>query len=382
MDTEEVARQLLERDHFIPYRLAQVRALPSLVRLLPFLFKPKPQELIDFSRGLASLLRSGIPIRDALLALRDQSKSLGLKDALRQILVDVESGDRFSDACSRYPALFPGFYVRLLRVGEATGGIPIALQQLTTSMAKRKETQDKVKGALLYPAISLVVAVIAGFILVTYSIPALTKLLKEFGGQLPVATRLLITMSSFLETNQLTIMSTLIGVPLAVAGILRTRRGARALDALLLKMPVIGEVLVRTSMLGVASTLGTLLRAGIPPIESLRLTEEGIGNRVIRDALSRVTDDVSSGTRPGVAFRRESAFPPIFSQGILTGEMAGSLPATLDALAEYYEAETARSIAGATELIQPTVILLVAGAVGFVAVAVVSGIYSTIGSIK
>ncbi len=180
-DSEEAAFGMLEEEELIPYRLRAVRSLPNIVRMAPSLFKPRPQDIIDFTRQLASLLQSGIPLRRALTVLRDQARSPGLKDALRQILEDIEGGARFSDAFSRHSAVFPEFYLRLLRVGEGTGGIPVTLQQISENMVRRKAVTDKVKRALVYPAVSLGVAVIAGFVLVTYTLPSLTGLLTEYG---------------------------------------------------------------------------------------------------------------------------------------------------------------------------------------------------------
>ena len=147
--TEEDARQLLQEDQLIPYRLITVRPRRNLVQIVPSLFQPKPKEVIEFTRGLSSLLRSGIPMREALVILRAQSSSMGMKEVLRRVIQDIEGGDRFSDACSRHPRVFTDFYLSLLRVGEAGGAMAVSLQQLTDTLEKRKAIRDKVKAALL-----------------------------------------------------------------------------------------------------------------------------------------------------------------------------------------------------------------------------------------
>ena len=145
VDREEEARELLHQEDLIPYQLTQVRPAPSLSRLAPYLFKPKPQELIEFTRGISSLLRSGIPLREALSILRGQISSWGMKEVLRRVLIDIEGGERLSDAVAKHPTIFSAFYVRLLRFGEATGGMAPAMSQMADNLEKNKA----MKGTLL-----------------------------------------------------------------------------------------------------------------------------------------------------------------------------------------------------------------------------------------
>ena len=380
-DSEEDAYGMLEREELVPYRLRPVRPRRSLVRMMPGLFKPKLQEIIDFTRQLASLLDSGIPLRRALIVQRDQARSPGLKEALRQIVQDIEGGSQFSESFSGHATVFPEFYLRLVRVGEATGGIPLTLRQLTDNLQRRKTVADKVKKALVYPAISLSVAFIAAIVLVTYSLPSLTGLLKEFGGELPVATQLLINISDTLQAYGPFVIFPVVGLAVLAGVVSRTAAGAKLRDRILLRIPVVGGILLGSNMFFVTTTLSTLLRAGVAPIEAMRLAEEGLSNAMVRERLAVVTQRASEGTKLGEAFGEERMFPSILSQAIVTGELRGNVADTLSGLAEYYEDLTDRAVSGATDLIQPAVILIVAGIVGFVAVAVISGIYSTLGSV-
>lgn len=208
VDREDEARELLRRDHLIPYRLVRIRPFPSFSRLAPLLFKPKPQELIEFTRGLAALLRSGIPMRQALVISRGQGGGLGMKEIVSQLAYQIEQGERLSDACAKYPGVFSGFYIRLVRVGEATGALHKSLEQLTDTLVKRKAMGDKVKGALIYPAITVAVAIGVAVILLTYSLPAIIDLLTEFGGDLPFTTRALVEISNFVQANRINILTT------------------------------------------------------------------------------------------------------------------------------------------------------------------------------
>ena len=382
VDREDEAREMLQQDNLIPYSLSQVRKKRSLVQIMPALFPPSAKELIEFSRGMASLLKSGIPMRESLNLLRNQSSGLGLKEVLRQVIEDIESGTRFSEACEKHRSVFSGYYVRLLRVGESTGDMVATMQQLAGALDKRKTMRDKVKAALVYPMISLIVALVVAVILVTYSLPALIGLLTEYGGQLPTNTRILIGISDFAEAYRVYIFVS--AAVLAVAGwlFIRTSFGVRTKDRLLLRIPVVSGVTMRSNLFSLTATFSTLLEAGIPTVEALKLSSDGLNNVILRERLDRVTVEAESGARLGPAFREHWPSPPLLSQGIATGEAAGNLTHALAGLADYYEQEAAKAVSTATELIQPAVILLVAGLVGFVGTAVISGIYSAISSIE
>ena len=381
-DSEEVACEMLQEEALIPWRLTPAQSGLNLEAVIPRLFPPTAQELIEFTQQTASLITSGIPLIRALSAHRDHTQNIGLKNALRHVVEDVESGSRLSSALSRHPRVFPDFYIRLLRVGEASGGLAMSLEQLAHSLKRRKVVRDRVKRALTYPALSLAIAAVAALVLVKYSLPALVGMLEEFGGELPLITRLLITATDFLQSY--------IGYALPAVGAIaaiallasRGKRVTRLRDRALLRAPLVGRVSMSSNMFFLTSTLATLLKAGLPTIEALRLTEHGLRNSVLREKLGRVTTDASNGSKLGQAIINEGGFPPLLSQAISTGEVNGTQADTLQGLADYYEQQTENSVAGATEMIQPVVTLLVAGVVGFVAVAVISGIYSTLSAVR
>ena len=307
---------------------------------------------------------------------------MGLKEVLRQVITDIEGGQRFSEACERHGSVFSGYYVRLSRVGEATGGMPPTMQTLADSLEKQKVMRDKIKAALVYPVISLVVAIIVAIILVTYSLPSLIGLLNEYGGVLPQNTKILIAISDFSGQYRLQMFgaAAVLGVVLWLA--VRTPTGAKIKDQVMLKIPVVKTVTMQSNLFSLTSTFGTLLQAGIPSIEAMHSSSDGLNNVMLREKLARVTAEAESGTRLGPAFREHWPTPPLLSQGIATGEAAGNLQQAFSGLADYYEQEAAKAVGIATELIQPAVILLVAGLVGFVGTAVISGIYSAISSIE
>ena len=380
--SEEDAYEMLRQDELVPYRLETVRERRTLVQIVPRLFPARSQDLIDFTQQVSSLLKSGIPLRLALQVQRDQTRNLGLKTALGQIVKDVEGGNRLSEALARHSSVFPNFYIRLLGIGEAAGGVIFTLDQLHETMVRRKSVNDRVKSALTYPAISLVLAGVAALILIKYSLPSLIGLLDEFGGELPFATQLLITISDFLQEYILYSLFA-IGATVALSLIyMRTPTGTKIRDNTLLRLPMVGNVMMTSNMFMLTSTFVTLLEAGIAPIEALRLTSQGMVNVAIREKLDIATEMAEGGSRLAEAFGQQKIFPTLLSQALAVGEMRGTQVDTLHGLADYFERQTEKAIGLAMEMIQPLVITLVAALVGFVAVAVISGIYSTLNSIE
>ena len=381
-DDEEAVYDILDQEDLIPYRIRPAQSGFSLVRMFPTVFNPSSQDIIDFTRQLAALLSSGIPLVRCLTAQRGQVSNKGLKYALGEIIVSVEAGNKLSDALAEQSHIFPDFYVRMLRVGEATGGLPYVLNQVADTLQRRKIVTDRVRDAAVYPAFTLLVAVVAAIVLVTYSLPSLSGLLSEVGSDQPTTTRVLIGVSDFFGEYGAAILIGLAVLAVLIFVALRTEIGRAATDTVLLRVPVIGRVIVANNMFSLTSILSTLLRSGMSPVEALKLTQRGMANAYYRRRLGRVIDRATEGTKLGDAFEEERGFPAIVSQAIVTGETRGSLDDTMSGLSEYYEDVTKRAAGGITELIQPAIILFVAGMVGFVAVAIISGIYSALGAVR
>ena len=380
-DSEEAAYDLLEKEKLIPYKLRLIGPRRSPAEILLSLLKPTTQDLIEFTRQLASLLSSGINLRRGLVAQRDQSPSLGLRYALGKVVEDIEGGTRLSDALRARGRTFPDFYVSAIRIGEASGDIPSMLRQLAEVLQRRKVINDKVKRSMVYPAITLSVATAAAVILVGYSLPTLTDMLRSGGGEMPMTTRILVSVSDALRVHWITVVFAVLATVLIVAVSFRSRPASVLRDKALLRVPVVGRIVLANNMFILTSTIATLLRAGVSPVEALRLAQDSLPNAVFRGQISVVLDRVTAGTRLGLAFTERSGLPPLISQAVVTGEMQGGLEETMSGLAEYYEDVANNAATGIADLIQPLVIIIVAAIVGFVAAAVVSGIYSTLGAV-
>ena len=376
-ETEEDAYELLAQEELIPYKLKSVKPRRSFVQIAPSLFQPKPQDIIDFTRQVTSLLNSGIPLRRALMTQLEQARNPGLRQALKQIIDDVENGERLSDAFGKHKTVFPDYYIRLLKVGEATGGVSVMLSQLADIVERRK-----VKSAMFMPAITMVVAIVAGVILMTFALPAVVNMLKEFGGELPRITLIVIAIANYSQAYGVFVL-----IGMAVTGLLagffvRTAVGASVRDHVALRIPIFGGVIMKSNLFSLTTNMVTMLEAGVPVIEALQLTEQSMGNTVLKKGMKNVIENASQGVKLGHAFSQEKVFPSLLSQAIAIGELRGSVVDTLRGLANFYEQQTNRAVSNMTEMIQPLITVAIAVMVGFVAVAVISGIYSTIASIE
>lgn len=348
-------------------------------RLLPSLFSARLRDVVTATRQLETLLRAGVALPTALRQLREQTRNPGFRDVLRAVSKDIESGERFSRACAKHPDVFPSYYLRLLPMAEETGDLPTILNGLLTTMQRQLSVGSQAKKAVVTPAISLVVASFAGVVLFTFVLPRLVDLLGEFGGQLPLATRMLMNTAAFGQAYGIyVLLSLMLGVGSLSLFLTRSDLGMTIKDQSLMKIPVISGVVVSSAMFDVCSTMTLLLRAGVNPVAALRAITSMTGNRVLRTALATVESQVTQGARLGDAAKRQPDLPNLFSDTLANGDQSGALRQNLEALADYYQGETERAVAQSTTMLEPMLILLVGAFVGFIAIGIISGIYSVI----
>ncbi len=377
-ESPEMAQKILWGSNLVVLSLKKQRKLPSLAELMPALFGVKPLDLINFSRELASLLGSGIALLPALSVLHELTEKRALKDAIRSVMRDVEVGLPLSEACTRQQSVFPPFYTRLIQVAEKTGELRKILLDIVEYMERQRALVGKIRKALAYPSIVLTVGLIGAFLLVTVSLPAITGLLAEYQAKMAFTTRLLVSVGSFSQAYGKHVF--LITIVLAVLGwlYLRTEQGKKRWDSFILKVPLLGKIVQQSQVTRICSNLTTLLRGGLPTTEALSLSIGAVDSSVFREGLSEVYRQVSTGSSLELAISRQRIFPRLLSQTVGIGEETGALRANLEGLSNFYEQETDRATARLTEMIEPTLIIVVGAVVGFVGVAIVSAIYAII----
>lgn len=380
--SEHVAEEALWRAGYTIARLEAIRPAPSVRELLPSLFAVQRQDIIIFSRQLATLLTAGVAILPALQLLADQVSNSTLRLALLEVTEDIQSGTSFSEALSKHPDVFPVIYYRMIQVGERTGQLEILLRQLATYMGKEEAIGKKIQGAMVYPAIVLTLAVGVILLLLTVALPAMMGLYAELKVELPLPTRILLGLTNFTRDYGVIVFIGLIVLGAATVMYTRTTTGRWQFHYFLLRMPALGAVNLKGSISRFARTMSILLRAGLPLTEVMDLLLQTTQNDVIRNALIEVRAQLMTGLGLSVPMGGQRIFPKLLVQMVRVGEETGTLDSTLDTLADFYEEEADRAISTLTALIEPVMMMFVGAVVGFIAISVITPMYSIMGSIK
>ncbi len=382
VESQERAQEALLASNLVVLSLKKRGRRRTLAELIPTLFGIKVQDIIVFSRELASLLESGIALAPALRVLYEEQEKPALKQAIRSLMRDVETGKSFSQACAGLPSVFPPFYTRLIQVAEETGELRKILLEIVVYLEKQRALVGKITKALTYPAIVLVVGFVGALILVTFTLPSITKLIGEFGGKMPLTTQLLMDIGNVGAVYGTRIMGAVALLSLVGWLYFRTPSGKKRRDRIFLGIPVIGKIIHRSQMARLCASMTMLLSGGISSAEAIRITMEATENSVFRESISKVYREVLTGSRLEAAVSKQRVFPRLFSQTIGIGENTGSLRTNLQGLGTFYEQEADRAAGRATDMIEPTIIIIIGGLVGFVGVAIMQAIYGIIPQIK
>jgi len=383
-ETEEEAEEALWQSGLTILRLGQLRSGGAGLRLeslSPTLFGVKRGELIQFTRGLANLLGAGIGLVPALRMLQDQTSG-PFRRALDRVIEDISRGESFSQALARHPQVFSALYLRLIHVGEEIGSLPMVLKQLEVHLERERETVTRVRGALGYPAFVAVLAVGVVFILVEFVLPSMRALMREWGGSLPLSTRVLVAIANFLRERAALVMVALSLVVLGGAWYIRSPRGRAIWDRFLLRVPGVRRAIISSQVTRFCRTLSLLLKAGVPLTEALNLLVQTTDNVPFKEALTGVKADVVQGKLLSLALTSRPLFPPLVGQLVSIGEHTGQLEANLDTLVSNYEEEGGRAVRRLVAMLEPALIILVGGVVAFIAVSILSPLYGLVHQIR
>jgi len=382
VETESAAERALWERNLTIIELAPARPPIDFQRIFPTFLGPKRQDLVIFSQQLANLVESGVGLVPALELLAAEVASAPLRKVLEEVLEEVQQGTPMSRAMAEHDLVFPEMYCRMVGVGERTGNIGFVLRELAGYLESEMEVSRKVRDAVSYPAFLLLFAIGVVILILNFTLPAMLGLYSEFNAQLPLPTRILISAASFFVSYRIHMFVTV--AVLVIAGFIYfTRpRGRRQLDALLLKIPVIGTVLLHGEVSRIGRTLATLLQAGVSLPEALQLTRSIVTNRVISSAMETLRRESLQGRGLSEPIARTGLFPRMLSQMVRVGEETGTLDANLKTLAGFYDEEVDRSVKRVTGLLEPGLIIFVGLIVGFVAISVIMPMYSLLQNIR
>lgn len=353
---------------------------PSVFSLLNrFFSRVKLSDIAIFTRQFATMISAGIPITDALIIMRSQSRP-ALRVVIESILADVEGGSSLGAALAKHPKVFSSVYVALVRAGEEGGVLDQIMVRLADNLEAQREFQAKVKGALIYPAVVVVAMVIVAAIMMIFVVPKLVSLFGEFGTQLPLPTRVLIATSNFLASYWWLVLAVLAASVWGILLFARTSKGRVTLDEWKLRLPVFGPLQKEIILAEFARTLGLLVGAGVSILEGLKIVSGVVGNFVFVDSIKRSAVQVEQGFSLSYAFSQEpGVFPPMLFQMLAVGEEAGKLDETLLKVSRVFEQESEHLVKGLSTAIEPLIMILLGVGVAFLVIAVILPIYSLTG---
>ncbi len=367
------------------YRVVSIRPerkLPGIEKILPSLYSIKKRTLITFSRQLATLLESGVPVMRSLELLEEQASSKQLGEAIRGISKSIRSGSTFAAAIAEYPAIFPPIYSRMIELGERTGHIEEMLRQVATYQEREDQVAKRVKSAMAYPAFIIVLAVCVIGLLMTTALPALTEMFKEFDSELPLTTRLLIGVTGFSKTYRMQLLG---GTALfAIGGVWLFSQplGKRLLDRFMLVAPILKGITIDANAARFSRTLAIMLRAGLPLTEIMEMLVKTTDNSVLRAKMEDVRRELMDGEGLSAPMANAGCYPQMLVQMVAVGEETGTLDSNLEITAEYYTKEVDQKVDAMAGMITPALTLVIGGVVAFIALSLITPMYGLIGHIN
>src|SRR5215213_4888918 len=331
----------------------------------------KQGDLVVFSRQLATMINAGLPIVRALYVLSEQTENPKLKDVVVEVRKDVEAGLALSEALGKHPEVFSRLYTEMVKAGEIGGMLDGVLLRVADQMERDQDLRRKVKSAMTYPVIVLILAVVAASIMLIFIVPVFAKLFQDLGGTLPLPTRICMLLSNILTSFWGILVY--IGMAIAIIMFLRwkkTEQGRKVWGRAVLRIPAkIGDVVKKATLARFARTLGTLSAAGVPILQSIEITATSSGNWVVEKALLKSRDAIREGIPIYKPLETEPVFPPMVTRMIAVGEETGDVDGMLTKIAEFYESEVDAAVKALTSIIEPLMIVVVGAIVGGIVIS-------------
>ena len=338
-------------------------------------------DIVTFTTQLSTLQDAGLPIVRSLKILEEQQKPGRFKDQLEEVSSEVEQGSTLSEAMAKYPKSFDKLYISMVKAGEAGGVLDVILRRLAGFMEKSQKLRKQVKGALIYPAAVITVAILILVVIMLFVVPAFEKMFADIGQALPAPTQLLLSTSQAIQTYWYLIPLIPIFLMTIMKLIARTEPGEKALDAFKLRMPVFGNIIKKSSVARFCRTLGTLIASGVPILEALRIVKDAVGNVIIANAIEDVHGSIREGDTIADPLRSSGIFDELLVNMIDVGEETGELDKMLMKIADNYEADVDVAVEGMSSLLEPLLIVGMGLVVGFIVISLFLPLVSIIKNI-
>ena len=360
--------------------LGEARPGLSLERLMPTLFGIKADEVVDFSRQLATLIESGITILTALQLLGGQAYRAAFRKVVAGLVEELQEGSPFSKALSKYPQAFSYTYCQVIRASEQAGNLEVGLRHGAGYMERRMTMKKKVISAMAYPALILLMAIGVSALLITVALPPMVKLFTNLGATLPWTTQLVIAIAGFLINYKLYLLGGLFALITLFVGYIRLPAGKLAMDRLMLKLPIIGPINVQRNMCHFCQTTSMLLKAGLRLPQIMDIVTQTVGNRIIHQALRDVREKLVQGQVLSQSMATIALFPQLLTEMVVVGEKTGTLDSTLATIADFYEQKVDRRVSTLISMLEPILTVVIGLVVALIVLSIITPLYSILRS--
>ena len=347
--------------------------------------KPKPKDLFEnisflqpkvsakdvviFTRQFSTMIDAGLPLVQGLNMLSEQTQNKTFKRILSQVTKDVEGGSTLADALNKHPRVFDSLFVNLVAAGEVGGILDTILQRLAAYIEKAEKLKSQIKGAMTYPAVVVGIAVIVIGVIMIFVIPVFQDMFSSFGKALPAPTQLVVNLSNFTKSNIHWMILGLIVFVFLFRRYRRTDSGKRNIDNILLRLPIIGELIRKVAVARFTRTLGTMLKSGVPILDALDITARTAGNVIVEEVILDARSSIAEGQTIAEPLSESIIFPGMVTQMISVGESTGALDVMLEKIADFYDDEVDATVAAMTSMLEPLLMLFLGGSIGGLVIA-------------
>jgi len=377
-DSKDIALSSLRRQNIV---VTGIRERGKEISLTKVGRRVPPKTLAIFTRQFSVMIDAGLPLVQCLEILANQQEHKSFQKILLQVRQDVEAGSTLADAMRRHPKAFNNLYVNMIAAGEAGGILDTILQRLSVYIEKAVKLASQVKAALIYPVAVIVIACIVVAVILLKVIPTFAALFTSLGAELPFPTRVVIAASNFLARYFIFFVIGIVAAIFAFRRYYATYRGRRVVDGLVLKIPVLGQIMRKISVARFCRTLATLTSSGVPILEALDITARTSGNAIIEDAIQDVRKSVEGGKTIVEPLRDSGVFPNMVVQMIGVGEQTGALDQMLNKIGDFYEDEVDAAVAGLVKLLEPVMIFILGTIIGGIVIAMYLPMFTLINKI-
>jgi type IV pilus assembly protein PilC len=374
-ESRRSALLVLKNSGFKVKKLDNETSVPILDSITGLFQRVGAKEFVIFSRQLATLIDSNVPLLKALssIALQTENRYLALK--VQVVMADVEGGSSLSEALSKQSDVFSKFYINMVKAGEVSGNLQKTLNDLADNIEKNYDLTSKLKGAMYYPAFIFSAMIVVGFLMMAFVMPQLLEILKESDAQLPIQTVILIKTSDIFSEYWWAIGVALIGIVVGITYYLKTDDGKREFDQLILKVPIVNKILKNIYVARFAENLTSLLNSGLTINTALIITSDVIGNEVYRQIIREAASSIKKGGKIADTFNKYDLFPPIVVQMLQVGEETGKVSYSLSKITDFYTKEADNLVKNFSSLIEPVIMVILAIGVGILVSAILLPIY-------